>query len=212
MKNCVYYAENEKIPEAGASLKTGYGFTPEGFWRDRSLPTEEAGILIDDRFLPCKAGLAAARRALEDWHGLVVLDFERPRIASLAELARGLADKNPVLSPAYGDLPHGAILVGPWQGERDFFRWLSCQQKRFGEIVLDACPLRTRCCPGGRGSPWTGALPQRSHPCAGLGCLHCRLPDGSILFWDTKQTLTARLERTNVPLILFRSDWDLLPD
>ncbi len=212
MKKCVYFAENQKIPDGGSSLKTGYGFSPDGAWRSQALPTDAIGLLIDDRFLPNKAGLAAACRALEDWRGLIILDFERGRVGSLAELVRSLSGKRLVLSPAYADCARQAVLVGPWQGGMDFISWLAIQRKQFGEIVLDAAPLRLQCVPGGRRSAWAGTLPGPGYPCAGLGCVHFRLGDGSILFWDTKQTLAARLEKAGVPLILFRADWNSLPE
>ena len=193
-------------------LSVGHGFTAEGLWRNKPLPTDRAGLVIDDRFLPNRSGMLAALRALEAWNGIVVLDLERPRCALLAELVKSLPDKRLVLMPSYADLPHTAVLVGPWRGERGFSRWLSIQRERFDHVVLDAVPLRIQVRPGGFRGPWTKLLPERGYPCFGLDCLHCRLPDGSILFWDTRQTLRARLEKAGIPVILFRTDWDAIPD
>lgn len=212
MKNCVYFAKNQKIPEEGFSLARGYGFTAEGLWRCRPINSNKYGLIIDDLCLPSRAGIAAACRALAEWRGLIVLDFERPRVGALAELARSLTGRRVVLPPPYADLSHEAVLVGPWQGECRFSNWLTLQRKRYGAVVFDAAPLRVQCFPGGCRRAWTGTLPAKGFPCAGLGCLYRRLSDGSILFWDTRQTLSARLSSAGVPVIMFRADWAALRD
>ena len=194
------------------NLSAWYGFTAEGLWRNKPLPPKETGILIDDRFLPNRFGILEALRALEAWNGIVILDFERPHEGLLSNFAKSLSGKRLVLPPAYADLTCDAVLVGPWRAECDFPGWLSSRRERFGHVVLDAAPLRVRCRPGGCRIPWTKPLPERGYPCPSLGCLHLRLPDGSILFWDTEQTFLARLNKAGNPLILFLSDLDALPD
>ena len=193
-------------------LSVGHGFTAEGLWRNKPLPTEGAGILMDDRFPPIRSGMLSALRTLEAWDGIVVLDFERQRSGLLPELVKALSGKRLILPPSYADLSHSSVLVGPWQGACEFTRWLAVQRERFGHVVLDAAPLRVQCRPGGFRRPWTNLLPEGGYPCFGLGCLHCRLPDGSILFWDTVQSFRARLNMADIPFILFRSDLDTLPD
>lgn len=208
MKKCVYFAENQKNPEEGAGLLPGYGFRPDGSWRGKPIPVEEIGLLLDDRCLPNQAGLAAACRALSAWEGIIILDFERPFFRLLAEFIKSLQPKRVVVPPSYSDYPHTGVLVGPWQGNGGYRAWLSEQQRRYGRIVLDAAPLCVQCYPGGRRCPWDKAMPETGYPCPALGCLHRRLPDGSILLWDTKQTLVDRLNASGVPAILFRSDWE----
>ena len=212
MKNCVYFAENQKIPDEGVNLVPGYGFTPDGHWRDRFLPGEESGLILDDRSLPNQSGIALAYRALEAWRGLLVLDFERPVSVLLSELVNALSGKRLILPPAYAGHPHEAVLIGPWQGDSSFAQWIINRKKRFGMVVLDAAPLCVQCFPGGQRRPWNKALPDVGYPCSALGCLHRRLPDGSILFWDSRQTLSARLDAADVPRIQFRVDWETLPD
>jgi len=189
----------------------GLGFRADGSWRKTTLPLEKSGLMINDRFFPNRAGICDAIHALSDWHGLIVLDFERPFSELLADFAYRLAGKRVLLPPTYFNLPHEAVIIGPWKGKLPFPNWLTIQKKRYGKIVLDAYPLCLRCAPGGRSLPWYGALPSTGFPCPGLGCMHCRISDGSILYWDTRKTLEERLNSTGVPVILFSSDLEALP-
>lgn len=212
MKTCVYFAESMELSSGPTHLALGYGFHPTGLWRNLPLPAGAAGLVVDDRFAPDRRGAAAARQALSAWEGLVIFDFERPRQPLLAELITALAGREVVLPPAWAGLPHGAVLIGPWRGGGSFANWLQAQRRRYGRVVLDGAPLRHRAVPGRSWTPWSGSLPARGFSCPGPGCLHCRRSDGSVLFWDTRQTLMARLEAADVPSIVFRSDWDVLEE
>lgn len=211
MKKCFYFAENQKNISQAGMLLPGFGFRADGMWRSRALPAEGLGILLDDRWLPSRPGLEAACRSLSDWRGLIVLDFERSPKDPLVLLAKRLSGKRLVLPPSYVSLPHEAVLIGPWQAECGFFRWLQRSQAQFGRVVLDAAPVRLQCFPGGRRGKWRRPLPEVGYPCPALGCLHRRLSDGSVLFWDTRETLSARLAQAQIPAIVFQSDWDALP-
>ena len=170
-------------------------------------PLRAAGLIVDDRFLPDRRGLAAARQALGGWRGLLIFDFERPPSPLAAELVRALSGARRVLPPAWAELPHAAVLVGPWPGRPAFPRWLEARRARYGEVILDAAPLRAVAAPGGPWKPWPAPLPDEGFPCPALGCLHRRLPDGRLLFWDTKETLRTRLRSAGVPAIVFSADW-----
>ena len=230
MKTCIYFVEKPgfpasapELPPGAARLVRGWGFTPEGRWRPLPLPTGAAGLLLDDRFPPSDRGAAEALRALDAWEGLILLDLERPPgpgTAALAELIRQLAGHRPVLPPAWADLPHAAVLIGPRIGG-DFPRWLAQQRRRDPAVVLDALPLRhaaqprsgtqAALSPPGTGwRPRAGPLPGSGFPCPGAGCLHRRLPDGSVLLWDTRETLTQRCRAAGVPCLVFREDWERL--
>ena len=154
----------------------------------------------------------AARHALAGWNGLIIIDFERSRNNLLEELVSSLAGKKVILPPSYGDCPHDAVLIGPWPGNCGFSKWLQIKRKRFGQVVLDAAPICVQRFPGGGRVMWTKALPGSGYPCQSLGCMHRRLSDGSILFWDTRKTLSDRLEKADVPVILFQPDWNTLPE
>ena len=194
--------------EREEALAGGFGFTAAGAWRGGALPAGAAGLILDDRFLPDRQGLAAARQALAGWRGLLILDFERPPSPLLSELARSLAGARTVLPPAWAELPHEAVLIGPWPGRPAFPLWLEGQRARYGEGILDAAPLRASAVPGGPLEPWAGPVPESGFACPGLGCLHRRLPEGRIVFWDTRETLTARLRAAKVPAIVFSADWE----
>ena len=220
MKTCIYFVEKPGFPASASygppgaeRLVRGYGFTPDGSWRPLALPAHAAGLLIDDRFLPSRPGLDAALRSLADWKGMILLDLERlPGQGSdaLTELIRRLAGREPVLPAAWASLPHGAVLAGPRQNRADFMGWLAGQKCRYGSVVLDALPLRCFAPPGQGWQPWTESLPLTGFPCLGVGCLHCRLADGSVLLWDTKETLTERCRSAGVPCLVFREDWERL--
>ena len=211
MKKCLYFAENQFFSDTSTSLWVGYGFHSDGMWRKTPIPFEKSGLMIDDRFLPNRVGLTEAIHTLSDWQGLIVLDFERPYSAILADFVFLLAGKRLILPPTYSNAQHEAVIVGPWQGDIGFSDWLSIQKEKYGKIVLDGFPLRVQCSPGGHRLPWNGPLPNPGFPCIGLGCIHRRLSDGSFLYWDTMQTLAARLEAADVPFILFCSDLEALP-
>ncbi len=198
-----------KFP-GGTALIPGFGFTEGGLWRARPIPAGAAGLIVDDRFPPDRRGLAAARQALAERTELLIFDFERPLSPLLAELLQALGGKRTVLPPAWAALPHAAVLVGPWTGEHPFPRWLEAQRNCYGRVILDAAPLRAAAAPGGPRRVWEGPPPERGFPCPGLGCLHRRLEDGTLLFWDTQQTLSARLAGLDVPVIVFRADWESL--
>ncbi len=212
MKTCIYFAEIGGFPSGQPGLLLGRGFTKAGFWRNLPLPEGAAGLAVDDLFPPNPRGLTVARQALSAWEGLIVMDFERALHPGLAALVRALAGKRVILPPAYAALPHAAVLVGPWQGGCPLPRWLAARRSRYGALVLDAAPLRCRVLPGRPPEAWKGALPEEGFPCPGLGCLHRRQADGSVLFWDTKQSLRQRLEAAGVPAIVLGSEWRALPD
>lgn len=211
MEKCLYFAKKLKNLNEADALAPGFGFTAKGDWRGRPLPSDEIGLIVDDCFLPSRLGLDAACRALAEWKGLIVLDFERPPSQLLIALAHSLTEKQTVLPPSYSACPHAAVLVGPWQAELGFSHWLQNLQTRFGRVVLDCAPLRVQCCPGGKRRPWASKLPESGFFCPALGCFHRRLPDGTIIFWDSRRTFHARLESIEAPVILVRSDWEALP-
>ena len=211
MKKYLYFLKDSAVPPNCPRLQRGYGFQPDGSWRSLSLPADAAGLVLDDRFLPNPAGLAVALKALSGWAGLLLLDFERPATPLLLRLAQELAGQTLIVPPAYAVLPHWAVLTGPWQGFGCFQHWLARQQERWGAAVLDGAPIRLRVCPGrGRPELWRASLPRSGYPCPGAGCLHRRLEDGSILFWDTAQTLMERCCVSGIPAVIFPEDWKLL--
>lgn len=217
-------------PPESALLVRGYGFTPEGFWRPQPLPAGAAGLLLDDRFLPNRQGQELCLQALSAWDGLILLDLERrpgPGTAALAEaLARLGRPERIVLPPAWARLPHGALLLGPSEHglalpdpvARRPGVWPPYAEAQAGgtggtlPCLLDSPPLRHRAFPGGPWESWEGPLPEAGFPCPGPGCLHRRLPDGSVLLWDTKRTLAARCRAAGSPCLVFREDWDALPN
>lgn len=234
MKTCIYFVEKPGAPDlpprsaAEAAQKAerlvrGYGFTPKGRWRPLPLPAGAAGLLLDDRFPPSRQGLETALRTLAAWDGLILLDLERPPgpgTGTLAELIRQLDGRGAILPSAWAAQPHGAVLIGPQSGG-GFARWLEEQRRRYANVVLDALPLRYSAQPrsgaqaalpppGAGWRLWTGPLPGAGFPCPGAGCLQRRLADGSVLLWDTKETLAARCRKAGVPCLVFREDWEQL--
>ncbi|MBO4212083.1 MAG: hypothetical protein J5878_05460 [Oscillospiraceae bacterium] len=211
MKKYLYFLKASETPPDCPRLQRAYGFRPDGSWCGLPLPRDAAGLVLEDRCLPSPGGLAAALKALSGWEGLLLLDFERPPTPLLIRLAQDLAGRTLIVPPSYAAWPHRAILVGPWPGYGCFQTWLQRQQARWGSMVLDAAPIRLRASPGG-GRPmfWRGSLPQSGFPCPGAGCLHRRLEDGSVLFWDTAQTLTERCRDAGVPALVFSEDWAAL--
>lgn len=211
MKNCMYFVNYTKKAVTAPLLEAGYGFRPDGGWRQKPLPDGADGILIDDRCLPSRRGTEAALAALAQWSGTILLDFERPPVPELLALVRSLPCGRLVCPPCLAELPHAAVLTGPWPGNGGFLRWLAQQQARFGAVVLDAVPLRRRARPGCAREPLEAPPPERGFFCPGALCLHRRLADGSLLFWDTKQSLTARCRAAGVPCVVFEQDWYALP-
>ncbi|MBR6120650.1 MAG: hypothetical protein IKQ04_10075 [Oscillospiraceae bacterium] len=227
METCIYFVEKPEFlsregprppvspPEGARLLLRGGGFTAAGRWRAPAPQPGAAGLILDDRFLPDRRGAAAALRALEDWPGLLVLDLERrpgPAAAELTELlARLPGPERIALPPVWDSLPHGALLLGP---RRDALPLPGLPRARENALpcLADGPPLRHLARPGGAWRYWAGALPEAGLPCPGAGCLQRRLPDGSVLLWDTKKTLTARCRAAGVCWILFREDWDPLPE
>ena len=205
MRNCVYFVENGGEVPGAAVLAGGFGFRRDGSWRGGAAPAGAAGVLVDDRQPPGLRGAEAAAAALGAWEGWIVLDFERPPGPGAERLARLLAGKRAVVPPSMAALPHAAVVIGPWQGGGSFDCWLAAERARYGAVILDAAPLQARAAPGSPWQPWTGPLPEEGCPCA-AGCLHRRLPDGSILFWDTRATLEQRCRNAGVPVILFEAD------
>ena len=224
METCIYFVEKPEFlrsdgGEAAASrprgarlLLRGGGFTPAGGWRAPPPLPEAAGLILDDRFLPDRQGAAAALRALENRAGLLVLDLERepgPESAGLeALLARLPGPERVVVPEPWVHLPHGALLAAP---QRRGLPLPCLTGKEDAPRLADGPPLRHRARPGGVWTLWTGPLPETGFPCPGPGCLQRRLPDGSVLLWDSKQTLCARCRAAGVPWVLFREDWDRLP-
>ncbi len=210
MKKCIYFVSNSGACPEEPRLRRGYGFLRDGGWRPAELPLDAEGVIVDDAFLPSQRGLDEAIRFLNAWNGVILLDFERAGASRLSQLAAALAGKEVVVPPAYAACPHSAILIGPWSGRGAFSRWLHACQARYGAVVLDGAPLRTLMRPGGGCALWCAPLPDSGFPCAGALCLHRRNADGSVLFWDTKQTLTVRSDSAEVPVVVFQEDWSAL--
>ena len=211
MRKCVYFVKQCKNDPPGPRLAAGYGFQRDGAWRQIPLPEDAEGLLLDDRFAPSRQGLEAAAAALAAWEGFLVLDFERPPGPWAGALAARLPARRLICPPELAELPHAAVLVGPWLGGGSFARWLETLRRRWGALLLDGAHLRRRLRPGCPGADWEGPLPDSGFPCPAALCLHRRLPDGSLLLWDTKETLTARHGAAGVPVVLFQSDWNALP-
>ena len=227
METCIYFVEKTAFLQSGAAryadsrpvgvrlLLRGGGFTAAGHWRAPPLLPEAAGLIVDDRWLPDRQGAAAALRALEAWPGLIVLDLERrPGAAATtleALLARLPEPERIVLPPVWEALPHGALLIGPRNSGLPLPGLPEAGMKAL-PCLADGPPLRHSARPGRPWAYWAGALPEAGLPCPGPGCLQKRLPDGAVLLWDTKKTLSARCRAAGVPWIVFREDWDALPD
>ena len=209
MKTCVYFAETGEKQGAVPWLALGYGFTAAGLWRRMPLPETAAALVLDDRFLPEPQGLEEARRVLDTWPGALLLDFERPPVPRLLALQAELAGRDLAVPPAYAAGPHSAVLTGPWIPGPSFSRWLEAQRKRWGPLVLDGAPVRCLCKPGATPIPWEGPLPEQGFPC-GSGCLHRRMEDGALLFWDTRESLLRRAEEAGLPFLIYRQDWEAL--
>lgn len=226
METCIYFVEKPEFLQSGRDrhaasrpsgarlLLRGAGFTAAGHWRAPP-PLPAAGLIVDDRFLPDRRGAAAALRALGDWPGLIVLDLERrpgPSTAVLGDtLARLPGPERIVLPPVWDFLPHGALLMGPRTAGLPLPQLPESPREAL-PCLADGPPLRHLARPGGPWVCWAGPLPEKGLPCPGPGCLQSRLPDGAVLLWDTKKTLTARCRAAGVPWIVFREDWDALPD
>ena len=211
MKNYLYFFKDSIAPPDSPLFLRNYGFRSDGSWRDTPLPDGAAGLVVDDRFLPNPSGLSRALKALSAWEGLLLLDFERPPAPPLIRLTEELAGHPLIVPPSYAFRPHRAVLVGPWAGYGSFRIWLDRQQSSWGHLVLDGAPIRLLARPG-QGCPthWKAPLPRDGFFCPGAGCLHRRLEDGSILFWDTAQTLTDRCHAAGVPSLIFPEDWAAL--
>ena len=206
MKTYLYSGENPGEFPGGRELAGGFGFTAAGFWRGLPIPEAAAGLLVDDRHPPNPRGLEAARAALAGWEGLVVLDFEKPPAPWAAALADGLDPARLIVPTACADLPHGALLAGPWRGNGSFRKWLAALRERYGPLVLDGAPIRAAARPGGAWTPWQGPLPGTGFPCPGPGCLHRRRSDGTLVFWVSRETLAARCAAAGTPVIVFEAD------
>ena len=209
MKKCVYFAaDGEKYP-GRPSLELGFGFTAGGNWRQRQAPRGEV-LAVDDRFPPNPAGLREALRFLRDWSGPILWDLERPPHPAFAALLRQVDPTRSVVPPAWRELPHGAVLVGPYLPGRSFPRWLAAQKARYGAVVLDGGPIRHRCAPGLPPLPWGGPLPEKGGLCAGAVCL-CGRQAGAFFFWDSRETLLRRCEAAEVPSVILGPEWAAIP-
>lgn len=191
-------------------LTAGFGFDPRGHWRGLPLPAAGVGLVLDDRFLPRPPGLDRALEVLERWQGALIFDLERPPDPLLEALIRALAGRELLLPPQYAHCPHEAVLAGPYLPGQSFLPWLETQRRRWGRIALDGVPLRHRAAPGEAPVLWSGPLPERGFPCPGGLCLHHRMEDGGILFWDKRETLAARAEAAGAPVLVYGVDWELL--
>ena len=210
MKTCIYFAGNAEIPAPGPRLIPGWGFSEAGLWR-RPPAAAGDGLVLDDRFLPEPAALRPAAEAPRAAGCALICDFERPRSPLLAELLALLPAERLVVPEPYADLPHWEVLAGPYLPGISFSRWLQEKQARYGQVVLDAAPLRHRVLPGQAPEPFSGPLPEQGFPCPGAGCL-ARYQAGALLLWDTRETLRRRCEAAGVPTIIFLSDWEKCPD
>ena len=205
MKNCIYFAANSE--KFTPRLTPGWGFDAAGGFR-RGAGGLADGVLLDDRFPPAQsavAELAAALRAAP----LVVCDFERAPTPALAELVRQLAAAGieTVVPAAWAELPHAAVLVGPYEPRGRFDRWLDRQRERYGPVVLDAAPISCFVPFCGAEEPDDPGSAPSERFCPGAGCL-CRETPAGVFFRDTQQTLTARCEP--VPAIVFAEAWEAL--
>lgn len=213
MKNCVYFAANSEI--FAPRLAPGWGFDAAGGLR-RGAGGPADGVLLDDRFPPKQAAvaeMAAALRAVS----LVVCDFERAPTPALAELVRRLAaaGREVVVPAAWADLPHTAVVVGPYRPGVRFARWLAEKRKQYGALVLDAAPISCFVPFGGAPESETGVTQSGEQSfsaaqerfCPGACCL-CRETPKGVVFRDTRQTLTDRCR--TVPAVVFEEAWEAL--
>ena len=221
MKKLIYFASEaaEDLPEARLAL--GFGFTPEGGWREGERG-EAAGLVLDDRYPPSEAGLAAAERALGDWAGCILCDFERPPEPGLIRLLRRWEGREVIVPEAWAAFPHRAVLLRPYAPGLGFRRWLERGQARYGAVVLDAAPIRCRIRPGqpAETDPMSqeenGAEPGQppsegeGWDCAGALC-RCRWENGELYFWDTRRTLIRRCRAAAVPAVILLREWLRLP-
>lgn len=213
MKTCVYFAANSENFQP--CLTPGWGFdTAGGLRRGADAPAD--GVLLDDRFLPIRGAAADLTAALREVP-LVVCDFERTPTPALAELVQRLADagREVVVPEAWAELPHTAVLVGPYRPRVRFARWLAEKRKQYGALVLDAAPISCFVPFGGAPESETGLTQSGEQSfsaaqerfCPGACCL-CRETPTGVIFRDTRQTLTARCEP--VPAIVFAEAWEAL--
>ena len=211
MPNFIYFSAEPENAADGPSLALGFGFTREGRWRPLPLPRAEA-LAVDDRFLPAPAGLRQAEQALRAFGGLVVLDFERPLRPELLALADALQGFPVAVPPAYAGAPHMLVLVGPYAPGVPYHRWLLAQKETYGPVLLDLAPIRHLAAPGRQAAPCAGPLPEGGRYCAGAVCLYGLQPDGSVLFWDSRQTLLQRWQLSDAPALALRGEWKALPE
>ena len=211
MKKTIYFAsEREVFPDADR-LALGFGFTPAGGWREGNRQGA-AGVVLDDRYPPADSGLASAVRALEDWEGLILCDFEQPPAPALSSLLRRWEGRPVIVPEAWAELPHQAVLLAPYGPGVGFRRWLSARQARYGAVMLDGAPMGFRVPPGGAPVP----APPPEDPNAGWDCpgalCRCRREGGALRFWDTRETLSRRCRAAGVPVVVLRREWeDLQP-
>ena len=201
MKKCIYFAGAGQFP--GPRLVPGWGFTETG--QPRFGDGLGDGVLLDDRWPPAREAVGRMAAALRD-AALIVCDFEKPPAPLLAELVRRLAGKELVVPERCAELPHAAVLVGPYALPGGFSRWLADKRRRYGQLVLDAEPIAARIRfgqaaaaerpePGGPGLPCPGAICR----CAGFA--------GGFDFWDTRKSLQARCAAADCPAIVFDAAW-----
>lgn len=213
MKTCIYFAGNGDEP--GPRLHPGWGFSETGLPRFGGGPGD--GVLLDDRWPPRREAIGPMAEALQN-AALVVCDFEKPPSSLLAELVRRLAGKELIVPEICADLPHSAVLVGPYAPPGSFSRWLERKRRRYGRLVLDAEPIRCTLrfgagSPAGvGGGPEPGGLQTPGwRPCPGALCLCRRTADG-FDFRDTHESLPARCAAAGVPAIVFDAAWNALAE
>jgi len=104
------------------------------------------------------------------------------------------------------DLPHSAVLVGPYRPPGSFLRWLAGKRRRYGALVLDADPIRVQLRFGSPGRTQAPVPSGTDWFCAGALCRCVRSGDG-FAFRDTRESLRERCAAAAVPAIVFEAAW-----
>ena len=201
MKNCIYFAGSGQF--SGPRLVPGWGFTETGQPRFGSGTGD--GILLDDRWPPAREAIGRMAEALRG-AAVVVCDFEKAPSPLLASLLARLEGQETVVPESCADLPHSAVLVGPYRPPGSFLRWLAGKRRRYGALVLDADPIRVQLRFGSPGRTQAPVPSGTDWFCAGALCRCVRSGDG-FAFRDTRESLRERCAAAAVPAIVFEAAW-----